>query len=198
MTGAAAAVLRGADGTTIALPVERWRAEPGCEELAVLDRAVAPVIDVGCGPGRHVLALAGRGVMAMGVDASPAAVALARRHGAPVLRRSVFARVPGAGRWGTALLLDGNIGIGGDPVALLRRVRSLLAPAGRALVEVEPPGTTTRVLRVRVERGVELGSWFRWALVGADGVGELAGLAGWPVVEVWEGGGRWFAELRRR
>jgi len=177
--------------------VERWRAEPAAEELDVLARAVAPVLDVGCGPGRHVLALARRGVIAMGVDASPAAVDLARRHGAPVLRRSVFARVPGAGRWRTALLLDGNVGIGGDPVALLRRVAGLLAPGGCTLVEVERPGVATRVLRARLERAGERGPWFRWAVVGADDVDDVAALAGFASSVTWEAGGRWFAQLTR-
>jgi SAM-dependent methyltransferase len=166
--------------------------------MDVLACAVAPVLDVGCGPGRHVLALAQRGLVAMGVDASPAAVDLARSTGAPVLRRSVFARVPGAGRWRTALLLDGNIGIGGDPVALLRRLAGLLAPGGRALVEVEPPGTATRVLRARIERGHETGSWFRWAVVGADAVEDLGDLAGFDLLARWQGGERWFVHLARR
>src|SRR5205823_333854 len=82
-------------------------------------RAVGPVLDVGCGPGRHVLALARRGVLAVGVDVTPAAVRYARARGAPVFRGSVFAAVPGVGHWRTALLLDGNIGIGGRPVVLL-------------------------------------------------------------------------------
>lgn len=190
-------VLRTADGTTVALPVDRWRAEPSAEEWAVLSRAVAPVLDIGCGPGRHVVALAARGVVAMGVDASPAAAELARRTGAPVLRRSVFARVPGAGRWRTALLLDGNVGIGGDPVALLGRVGSLLAPGGRALVEVDPPGQPTRVVRARLERDGEIGPWFRWAQVGVDDLPAQAALAGLATAETWEGAGRWFARLVR-
>ncbi len=51
-------VLRTAGGRVAALPVPRWLGVPAPEEEAVLDRAVAPVLDVGCGPGRHVLALA--------------------------------------------------------------------------------------------------------------------------------------------
>ena len=190
-------VLRGNDGSTIALPVDRWQAEPSIEELDVLARAVAPVLDVGCGPGRHVLALARRGVMALGVDASPSAVHLARSSGAPVLERSIFARVPGSGRWGTALLLDGNVGIGGDPVTLLCRVAALLSPGGSALVEVEAPGVATRVLSARLERGAECGPWFRWGLVGADGIADVAGRAGFAGLEIWTGGDRWFAQLHR-
>lgn len=195
---ATATVLRGSDGATLELALDRWQRPPADEEGAVLDRAIAPVLDVGCGPGRHTLELASRGVMALGVDASPVAVRMARHIGAPVLERSIFGRVPAAGRWRTALLLDGNVGIGGDPVALLRRVAALMGPTGRALVEVEPPGVSSRALRARVERGHEHGPWFPWALVGADGVDAVGRLAGFARAEVWTGGGRWFAQLDRR
>ena len=54
-----------------------------------------------------------------------------RSPGPPVaLRCTAARRPPGEGRWDTVLFIDGNVGIGGDPIALLRRVRQLLAPAG--------------------------------------------------------------------
>lgn len=197
-TAAIATVLRGSDGRTMGLALDRWQRTPTDEESVLLDRALAPVLDVGCGPGRHTLELASRGVMALGVDASPVAVRMARTTGAPVLERSIFGRVPGAGRWRTALLLDGNIGIGGDPVALLRRVAALMGPSGRALVEVEPPGVASRMMRVCVEHGIERGPWFPWAVVGADGIDATGRMAGFARTEVWTGNGRWFAQLDRR
>jgi len=45
--------------------------------LARLGQACASVLEPGCGPGRHVAALALRGLEVAGVDASPAMVALA-------------------------------------------------------------------------------------------------------------------------
>ena len=57
------------------------------------------------------------GQPALGIDISAEAVRQARRRGAPAMCRDVFEPVPGAGRWRTVLLADGNIGIGGDPAA---------------------------------------------------------------------------------
>jgi SAM-dependent methyltransferase len=184
------------DGSTRPLPLGRFVGPATAADEAVLRRAAAPVLDVGCGPGRHVRALARRGVLAVGIDISPAAVRLARERGAAVVHGSVFARVPGAGAWRSALLLDGNVGIGGDPRRLLARVERLLAPDGRVLVETDPPGAPTRVVRARLETPSFASDWFAWALVGADGIGALGAAAGLRAATAFSAGGRWFAELR--
>lgn len=178
------------------VPVERWfRAVPGDE--SVLGRCVPPVLDIGSGPGRLTVALAGRGLVALGIDVAGPAVDLTRRAGAAALRRDVFAPLPGTGRWRTALLADGNIGIGGDPVVLLRRVAELLHPEGQALVEVEPPGRATHRSRVRLRRGDRYGDWFDWAYAGVDDIAGLAAAADLAVAGTWTSGGRWFARLIR-
>src|SRR5207249_2951296 len=110
----------------LAAPGGTWWLPAAQVDRHALTRAVGPVLDIGCGPGRHVVALAEMGVPVLGIDVTADALAAARTRGALVLERSVFDRVPGAGRWGTALLLDGNLGIGGEPVMLLSRVASLL------------------------------------------------------------------------
>ena len=161
----------------------------------MLARAVPPVLDVGCGPGRHVLALAARGVTAMGIDPAPGAVSIAATSGAPVLLRSVFEDVPGASRWGSALLMDGNIGIGGDPRRLLVRLRDLLRRGGRGLVEVDAPGRPMKRLTARIESGSSRSDAFPWAFVGADDIGDLARSAGFSLTDLWMEGARWFACL---
>jgi SAM-dependent methyltransferase len=131
----------------------RWSAPASWSERELLGRLPGPVLDVGCGPGRLVVALQQLGQIALGIDASCSAVALARAQGAAVLCRSVFEAVPAQGRWGSVLLFDGNIGIAGDPVALLRRVGELVHPSGQIVVEVDPPGSPTMQATARLHRG---------------------------------------------
>lgn len=183
------------DGTSAPVPLATWLGPLTHVDHAVLDRAAAPVLDVGCGPGRHVVALARRGVFAAGVDASPVAVEVARARGARVFHASVFAAVPGTGTWGTALLLDGNIGIGGRPARLLARLRTLLRPGGEILVELDAPGGVSRSATVRLEADGAASDWFPWARVAACGIDRHARAAELDVAELWEGDGRWFARL---
>lgn len=187
-----------ATGERIELPIERWRSGSESGDELLLGRCTGPTVDLGCGPGRLTVALAARGVVALGIDISPVAVRLTVGRGAPALRRDVFGRLPGEGRWRHALLADGNIGIGGNPVRLLRRVVELLGAGGTALVEVDPPGSGLRRDQVRVAAGDEAaGQWFAWAFVGAEAVEETAAQAGLSTRWVAERGGRWFAELAK-
>jgi hypothetical protein len=141
-------------------------------------------------------ALAARGQPALGVDLSPGAVRLARHRGAPALRGDVFAPVPDEGRWARVLLADGNIGIGGDPVRLLRRCRALTARHGRTLVEVDRPGSPTWAGPVRIVADGVVSTPFPWAYVGIDHLDRLARAAGLRILEQWTEAGRWFASLR--
>ncbi len=186
-------------GTPDLLPldVERYCAPPDAADTDVLHRCSGPVLDVGCGPGRLVAALAARGMTALGVDVSPAAVSLTRRQGGTALRRSVFDRLPREGRWGTVLLMDGNVGIGGDPTALLVRLRVLLRPGGRLLVEAAPHDVDER-LTVRVEDADgRHGRPFPWARVGATALLHAADATGWILTGRWTSDDRVFLELHR-
>ncbi|MFJ5552195.1 class I SAM-dependent methyltransferase [Streptomyces sp. NPDC093225] len=190
--------LRRADGWLLPLEVERWCADADGADGSVLARCRGAVLDIGCGPGRLVAALAERGHRALGVDVSPAAVHRTVRRGGTALCRSVFDPLPGERRWDTALLVDGNIGIGGDPVALLRRTARLLAPGGRLVVETAGVEVDERC-EVRLDDGRGgLGTPFPWARVGPAALRRHAGRAGWAVTGAWTAAGRCFAELALR
>jgi hypothetical protein len=125
-----------------------------------------------------VTELVRRGVPALGVDQSATAVGMAQRSGAPVLRRDVFEPLPGTGRWQTVLLADGNVGLGGDPLRVLRRAAELLGRGGHCIVEFDAIVTGIRTGWVRLESTRTIGPWFRWASVGIDCAAELAEEAG--------------------
>lgn len=121
------------------------------------------VLDVGCGPGRHCVALAKRGIRAIGVDISERFVAvaeeLAEREGVAELTefhradaramvgdpRFDAAQRAGGGVDAAISLCQGAFGLGGattedDPqnlapdAAVLSGIRSALVPGGRAAV----------------------------------------------------------------
>jgi SAM-dependent methyltransferase len=188
------AMLLRSDGARLSLNVARWHDTAGSEDSWLLDRCTGPVVDLGCGPGRLVAALVDRGVIALGIDVSPAAEAQCGRRGVPMLRRDLFAPLPGEGRWSHVLLADGNIGIGGDPQRLLRRAARLLLPGGTVLVECDPrPGTWWRG-SVRVSTVGGVGEAIPWASVGSVPLRRVAAAVG---LQPGAGhrGGRCFVEL---
>jgi SAM-dependent methyltransferase len=160
------------------LPTHTWRALAGEADRAVLAHCHGPTIDIGCGPGRMTEALALAGHAVLGIDVVPEAVRQTRSRGVPALRRSVFDRVPGEGRWETALLADGNIGIGGDPVSLLERAGELVAAHGRIVVDLAPWGTGVVTRHVRLETSRGRSGRFPWTAVGAEAVQAVASAAG--------------------
>jgi SAM-dependent methyltransferase len=186
-----------ADGTIVPIALERYTNPADATDEQIVRSLRGPVLDVGCGPGRHLHALARRGVFALGVDLSPIAVELARGGGGRAIVASIFDELPGAGTWRSALLLDGNIGIGGQPTRLLSRVRGLLAAAGELLVELDPPKTPSVQTRARLETSHGTSAWFPWARVAAPDIHELAQASGLTVRRGWRSQDRWFASLIR-
>lgn len=185
-------------GARLPVAVTDWSARILPGDSSLLDRCTGPTLDIGCGPGRLTAELATRGVEALGIDVSAAAIATACAAGGSALRRSVFGPLPKVGSWAAALLIDGNIGIGGDPEALLRRTRELLAPRGEVLIELAAPGIPSSAMTIRLQdESGRASDWFGWAQVGVDGIGALAAAAGLELVERWLCAGRWFVRLAK-
>ena len=197
MTATMSVGLRTRAGTLLDTAAERWVGDVLDEDARVLALAVGPVLDVGCGPGRHVAWLTAAGIPALGIDVSAGAVAQARARGARAHRQCVFEPIPADLAWRTILLLDGNLGIGGDPVTLLDRCAALLHPHGCVLAEVAPPGARSALHEARLELDGHLGPWFAWATVSVDDITGFSRPSGLAPTAVWEDGGRWFARLQR-
>ena len=188
-------LLRLADGRLVPLPVARWSGPVSAADDSMLARAHGPVLDVGCGPGRLTAALHRRGVEVLGLELVPELPVLARLAGAPVLLGDVFAPVPRTGSWRTVLLADGNVGIGGDAVRMLRRVRALLAADGVVVCELHAGVDGAPAGPVRLEGLGVTSAWFPWALLGPSALDETAAAAGLAVEDTWDSGGRTFATL---
>jgi SAM-dependent methyltransferase len=149
---------------------DRWAAaEPEVELAVSLLRLPPPaaVLDLACGPGRHVLALARRGYRVTGVDATAAfletAASLASGEGLSVdlvhedMRE--FCRVGG---FDAVLSMSTSFGYFEDPeddLRVLRNVRRSLRPGGRLLIELTGKEVVARTLKGRdwkEEEGVVL------------------------------------------
>jgi SAM-dependent methyltransferase len=177
--------MRTADGRGLPLEVSRWCGTPDAADEELLRRCRGPVLDVGCGPGRLTVALTERGIPALGVDISRAAIAMVRHAGAAALHRSVFDPLPGQGRWATVLLADGNIGIGGMPARLLERCAELAVPCGKIIIEAEPGDADERMAARLEHADGRRGPVFPWARMGAAALLRAAAEAGLQVTEQW-------------
>jgi hypothetical protein len=145
-----------------------------CDEVfdeAVTQMCTGPAIELGCGPRRLVAKLIRRGIPALGIDRSAKAIRPAGRGGAPALLGDVVepspasgwgyspaergphplvgaCPQPGMGLWRTVLLVDGNVGLGGDPRRILARAAELLSRGGLCVAEFD-----TEVIGVRLIGG---------------------------------------------
>jgi hypothetical protein len=188
--------IRHEDGELRVLPAHRWLGAgpddaPGAEfDEAVAQLCTGPTIELGCGPARLVARLIQRGVPALGIDRSATAIRLAGRSGAPALLGDVFEPLPGMGCWHTVLLVDGNVGLGGDPRRILGRAAELLSRGGRCVVEFEAETIGICTRWVRLESARDVGPWFRWASVGVDSAAMLAAHVGLTLTSVRLIGGR--------
>lgn len=183
-------------GVVVELDLDRYHGAPSRSERRFLKRLQGPILDIGCGPGRAAAYLRKRNIAALGLDVNAGLVELARSNGALCVHQNVFDPVPFEGRWHEALVLDGNVGIGGDPAKLLERLRTIVAVGGRALIEVEAVGQSRQMV-VREHVGGEVGAPFPWATLTMAGLDALIVGSDWRCVHVHEIDGRLVVELER-
>jgi len=187
----------GLEPVPVRLPVATWSSRADTDDVALLAHCVGPTLDIGCGPGRMTQHLAELGHPVLGIDVVAEAVAQTRARGVAALQRDVFDPLPGESQWGTALLADGNIGIGGDPRALLTRAGTLVRPGGLVVVDLAAPGAGVRTRTVRIQTRLRRSRPFPWSVVGADAIGAVSTGTGLVVLGLHRQDDRWFAVLTK-
>jgi SAM-dependent methyltransferase len=134
--GAPGLLCRDTGGRARPLPVDRWLGPAGPADERLLDRADGPVLDVGCGPGRHAHELARRGIRVHGVDVSERFVDLARAGappGATFERRDARTLAFDAEFDAVVCLCQGAFGLmtaTGDDEVVLGGIANALRPGG--------------------------------------------------------------------
>jgi SAM-dependent methyltransferase len=123
-------------------PEQRELVERTADELASVVAPPGPVVDLGCGPGTHAVALARRGYDVVGIDGSPRMVEVARTRAAHDEVNASFdvdnVRAPlrfadASLRGVLAILVLQHLP---DPEAFIAEIRRCLRPGGHVLITV--------------------------------------------------------------
>lgn len=185
--------------TSKSMDVARWNADADFVDLSLLSSVTGPVLDIGCGPGRMVRAARDLGLDTLGIDVSPTAIDIASNAGLSVLLASVFDRIPHEGLWQTVLLVDGNIGIGGDIDRLLARCRELIAIDGEIVAELHPETDHDRTFTGRlVDTQGHESEPFPWSEIGLDALVRRASAHHLLLRQAWALDERVFCRLANR
>jgi SAM-dependent methyltransferase len=196
--------------TTIESYFTEYRRWPQHQKMAIR-LAVGPVLDVGCGAGRHSLHLQRKGVRVTGIDSSPLAIRVCRARGLKDARVLPATRIPSdLGHFDTILMLGNNFGLFGNFKRarwLLRRFASLTTAGAKIIAETLDPGATTdRVhleyqkrnrkldrmpgqvrLRVRYRRCAS--PWFDYLFVSKRDMERVLAGTGWKVERYFDSSG---------
>ncbi|MFE6868830.1 class I SAM-dependent methyltransferase [Kitasatospora sp. NPDC057692] len=194
-------------------PQDAW--EP--MEREACQRANGRVLDVGCGAGRHALALMSRGRQVVGIDASPGAVSVSRDRGVDAREGTAAAPGPDLGFFDTILLCGQNFGLL-ESRTTARQVLSALAAVaspGASLIGtgVDHTRLTSPVhadyygsnaargrmpgqSRIRVRSGPLSTHWFDYLFLSPGELSSLVAGSGWTLSAVRSDGADYLAHLR--
>jgi len=183
-------------------------------EKKALQRVHGRVLDVGCGPGRHLLWLQERGFTVTGIDVSPTAVEVARLRGARDCRVMDVRNLSfPPSSFDTIIMMGNNFGIAGGMEPTKRMLRSLhrittedglIISTSRDPLDTDNPrhlayheqnrrrGCPPGLVTIRLEFRGKIGPWFDLLLATPEEMAEMAEASGWRMDEVYrDETGRW-------
>jgi SAM-dependent methyltransferase len=187
-------------------------------ERAMLDWTRGNVLDVGCGAGRHALALMAAGHRVTGLDPSPGAAAVAAERGVEARQADVLHIDASLGSFETAIMMGSNLALlGGKKTApqVFRALSSVLQPDGVIIGTCIDPYHFTSdddesymrdnlrrhrmagQLRIRVRYGSTSTPWFDYLFMSLDELSMISAAAGWAVVRSMLDGPFYCAMLQR-
>lgn len=190
-------------------PAERW----ACQQV------IGRVLDVGCGAGRHAVALAEAGCEVFGVDPSSGAVAVACARGVSAVQASVGDLPANLGVFDTVVLLGNNLGLLNsreEAPAVLQRLAAVTRPGSRLIGSgLDPYVTETKEhhayhiwnrergrlpgqVRIRVRDGLIATEWFDYLLVSESELAEVVEGSPWMLHSIQRDGANYAARLDRR
>ncbi|MDA2804051.1 class I SAM-dependent methyltransferase [Nocardiopsis suaedae] len=204
------------DGTVSRSDITKYFTAPADmagPDREVLEAAHGRTLDVGCGAGRHLTALREAGVSAVGMDASPGAVEVARARGCDAVVAD--ASRPPDGPFDTIVLLGANLGLLADAdraPGVLRALAARARPGARLFGTGLDPyhdaerhrayhasnrrrGRMPGQVRMRVHHGDLVTDWFDYLHSSPD---ELAGFTAgtpWTVTGIRRDGAHYLAVL---
>lgn len=183
-------------------PPEEW---PDREREA-LEWVEGRVLDVGCGAGRHALALQERGHDVTAIDVSPGAVEVARDRGVEDVRRVDVADVAEEldGPFDAIIMLGRNFGLVGtadEAPEILRGLAAVAAPDASLIAESLDPTATENeahlayhernrergrlpgAIRLRIRYETLATEWFDVLHVAPETMGDLVAETPWTIAE---------------
>lgn len=181
-------------GEEWSLNVDRWLGPASAADTHALTRTNGRVLDVGSGPGRMLKAGSKMGIDIEGVDTDLSTALSLQKLGYTVHTGDIMdVDLPS---YESFLLMDGNLGMTGDPIGLLRRLCTLRTKNAVLIVEVESPLEKTRTELVRLKTNSTLSGSFYWSWVTVQDLGLIAETGGWQLQQIWEENDRYFGELQ--
>lgn len=186
------------DARYLLAPFKQW---DDADERRAMRFVRGRVLDVGCGGGRVCLHLQERGLEVVGIDSSPAAVAICKRRGVRDVRVCAIDAVDDSlGLFDTVVMLGQNFGMLGSRARarrLLGRFVRVTTPRGRIVAETFDPhalddpvqrnycewnrkrGRMPGQLRVRVRYRDLATPWLDWLQVSRGELNHLLDGTGW-------------------